>query len=193
MTTTMGIEQEELQWYVLRAVSGQEKKIKTYLENEIHRHGYEKEVPQLLVPSEVIYEMRGGKKRQREKNFYPGYILVQANLNDPEVAHTLINVPGVAGFLGARGEGTRTPQPMRKQEVNRLLGKLDELETEPEQVEHFFTLGEQVKVMDGPFSGFTGEIDSIQEDKRKLRVMVKIFGRATPIELNFFQVEKTMS
>ncbi|EMR04065.1 transcription termination/antitermination protein NusG [Cesiribacter andamanensis] len=180
----------ELKWYVLRVVSGQEKKAKTYLDNEISRQGMQEEVPQVLIPSEKVYEMRNGKKRVRERNYFPGYVIVSADLSNGEVLHVINSIPGVIGFLGA-GEGQqKTPVPLRQSEINRILGKVDEEAVAGEKLETPFIVGETVKVMDGPFSGFTGTVEEVFEERKKLNVMVKIFGRNTPVELNYMQVEK---
>ncbi|NMM49447.1 transcription termination/antitermination protein NusG [Marinigracilibium pacificum] len=181
----------EHKWYVLRAVSGQEKKVKNYLENEIARQKLEGEVPQILIPSEKVYEMRNGKKRIRERSFFPGYVLIQANLSHGEVMHTVTSIPGVIGFLGAGGgNASKNPVPLRQSEVNRILGKVDETEEFEEKLDTPYIVGESVKVMDGPFSGFTGHVEEVFEDRKKLNVIVKIFGRNTPVELNYMQVEK---
>jgi transcriptional antiterminator NusG len=181
----------ELKWYVLRVVSGQEKKIKSYLEMEIERSKLEEYIPQVLIPSEKVYEMRNGKKRVREKNFFPGYVLVSADLSNGEAYHSVNNIPGVIGFLGGNGTGqSKDPVALRQSEVNRILGKVDQLDEFEERLETPFIKGESVKVMDGPFSGFTGSVEEIFEDKKKLNVMVKIFGRNTPVELSYMQVEK---
>lgn len=181
----------ELKWYVLRVVSGQEKKIKSYLETEIERSKLGDFIPQVLIPSEKVYEMRNGKKRVRERNFFPGYVLVSADLSNGEAYHTVNNIPGVIGFLGGSStNSTKDPVPLRQSEVNRILGKVDQLDELEERLETPFIKGESVKVMDGPFSGFTGNVEEIFEDKKKLNVMVKIFGRNTPVELSYMQVEK---
>lgn len=181
----------EYKWYVVRAVSGQEKKVKNYLENEIARAKMEESIPQVLIPSEKVYEMRNGKKRIRERNFFPGYILISADLSSGETTHLINSIPGVIGFLGASGTSTiKEPLPLRQAEVNRILGRVDEAEEQDEQLDTPFIIGESVKVMDGPFSGFTGTVEEVFEDKKKLNVTVKIFGRNTPVELNYIQVEK---
>lgn len=181
----------EYKWYVVRAVSGQEKKVKTYLENEISRRKLEEAIPQILIPSEKVYEMRNGKKRVRERNFFPGYILVSADLTQGETQHVITEIPGVIGFLGAGGMGaSKDPVALRQNEVNRILGKVDEIEEYEEKLDTPFIVGESVKVMDGPFSGFTGTVEEVFEDRKKLNVTVKIFGRNTPVELNYIQVEK---
>ncbi|MDV3309099.1 MAG: transcription termination/antitermination protein NusG [Cyclobacteriaceae bacterium] len=181
----------ELKWYVLRVVSGQEKKVKSYLETEIERSKLTEYIPQVLIPSEKVYEMRNGKKRVRERNFFPGYVLISADLSNGEAYHVVNNIPGVIGFLGSSGTGSsKDPVPLRQSEVNRILGKVDQLDEMEERLETPFIKGESVKVMDGPFSGFTGSVEEIFEDKKKLNVMVKIFGRNTPVELSYMQVEK---
>jgi len=183
----------EHKWYVLRVISGQEKKIKSYLENEIARNKLENYIPQVLIPSEKVYEMRNGKKRVRERNFFPGYVLILADLTHGEAYHVVKSVPGVIGFLGAADGGggvTKSPVPLRQVEINRILGKVDEIDTMEEKLDTPFIVGETVKVMDGPFSGFTGTVEEVFEERKKLNVMVKIFGRNTPVELNYMQVEK---
>lgn len=181
----------ELNWYVVRAVSGQERKVKSYLENEIVRQKLEEFIPQVLIPSEKVFEMRNGKKRVRERNFFPGYVLIYADINHGEVAHVITSIPGVIGFLGANdGTTTKKPVPLRQSEVNRILGKVDEVDEREEKLDTPFIIGEIVKVMDGPFNGFTGSVEEVFEERKKLNVMVKIFGRNTPVELNYMQVEK---
>ena len=181
----------ELKWYVVRAGSGQEKKVKTYLETEIARQKLEDYIPQVLIPSEKVYEMRGGKKRVRERNFFPGYVLIEADLSYGEATHIINSIPGVIGFLGSNdGGASKTPVPLRQTEVNRILGKVDEVDEFEEKLDTPYIVGEAVKVMDGPFSGFTGNIEEVFEERKKLNVMVKIFGRNTPVELNYMQVEK---
>ncbi|MBL7905100.1 MAG: transcription termination/antitermination factor NusG [Bacteroidales bacterium] len=172
-------------WYVIRAISGNEKKVKQYLESEINRLGISDYISQVLIPTEKIYQVRKGKKISKERNYLPGYILIEATLVG-EIPHIIKNVPGVLGFLGSKGE----PVPLRPAEVNRILGKVDELTEQGEEVSVPFIVGETVTVIDGPFNSFTGVIEEINEEKKKLKVMVKIFGRKTPLELGFMQVEK---
>ena len=175
-------------WYVVRAVSGQENKIKTYIENEISRLGLGDYVDQVLVPTEKVIQIRNGKKINKERVYFPGYIMIQANLSG-EVPHIIKSITNVIGFLGETKGGD--PVPLRQSEVNRMLGKVDELALEADaNVAIPFTIGETVKVIDGPFNGFDGMIEKINEEKRKLEVMVKIFGRKTPLELSYMQVEK---
>lgn len=174
-------------WYVLRAIGGKEKKVKEYLENEIARGDLQGFVTQVLIPTEKVFQIRNGKKISKERSFYPGYVLIEATLVG-EVVHTLRNIPNVIGFLGDTKGGD--PVPLRQNEVNRILGKVDELADSGEELNIPFVMGETVKVIDGPFNGFNGTIEVINEEKKKLQVMVKIFGRKTPLELSFLQVEK---
>ncbi|MFD1143848.1 transcription termination/antitermination protein NusG [Larkinella insperata] len=179
-----------IKWYVVRAVSGQEKKVKSYLENEIARQGLGDFVPQILIPSEKVYEMRNGKKRVREKTFFPGYILISADLSNGEVMHVITSMPGVLGFLGNANGPTKIPVPLRQAEVNRILGKVEEVTQEVATPTVSFLKGESVKVVDGPFSGFIGTVEEVFDERKKLNVVVKIFGRNTPVELSYAQVEK---
>ena len=172
-------------WYVVRAVSGKEKKVKEYIESEINRLGLQEFVSQVLIPTEKVYQVRKGKKISKERNYFPGYVLIEAALVG-EITHIIRNIPNVLGFLGTGNE----PSPMRASEVKRILGKVDELAEQGEGVNIPFIIGETVKVIDGPFNSFSGVIEEINEEKKKLKVMVKIFGRKTPLELNFMQVEK---
>jgi transcriptional antiterminator NusG len=172
-------------WYVVRAISGKEKKVKEYLESEINRLGLQDYISQVLIPTEKVYQIRKGKKVSKERNYFPGYVLIEAVLVG-EIPHIIRNIPNVLGFLGSGDE----PSPMRPAEVNRILGKVDELAEQGEGINVPFIIGETVKVIDGPFNSFTGVIEEINEEKKKLKVMVKIFGRKTPLELNFMQVEK---
>jgi transcriptional antiterminator NusG len=177
---------DQLKWYVVRAVSGKEKKVKQYLEAEVSRLGISHLLPQVLIPMEKYYQMKEGKKIAKERNFYPGYVLIEAAL-DGELEHVIKGINSVIGFLGDKGGNA---VPMRAAEVNRILGKVDEMAEQGESMNIPYYVGENVKVMDGPFSGFTGVIEEVNEEKKKLKVMVKIFGRRTPLELNYMQVEK---
>lgn len=172
-------------WYVVRAVSGSEKKVKQYIDNEISRLNLQDFVTQVLVPTEKVYQIRKGKKISKEKNYFPGYVLIEAILTG-EIIHTIKGIPGVMGFLGTKGE----PVPMRTSEVRRILGQMDDLLDKDEELSEPFIVGETVKVIDGPFNSFSGIIEEVNEEKKKLKVMVKIFGRKTPLELGFLQVEK---
>ena len=175
-----------MKWYVLRAVSGKEAKVKEYLDAAIkHDEVLSTHVGQVLLPTEKYAMLRNGKRVIKEKLFLPGYVLVEANLQG-EVAHTLRFMPNVLGFLG----GLDNPTPLRQADVNRILGTAEETAIENVELNVPYSVDETVKVTDGPFSGFTGVIEEVNAEKRKLKVMVKIFGRKTPLELAFTQVEK---
>jgi transcriptional antiterminator NusG len=175
----------KVHWYVLRTLSGHEKKVKEYLLSEVERLGYEDRIREVLIPTETVFEMRKGKKRTREKTFFPGYVLVEAEL-DNELTHMINGLPSVVGFL-ATG---KIPVPLRPDEVNRILGRMDEAREAGEQPEMPFKVGDLVKVVDGPFNNFTGSVEEVFPDKMKIRVMVSIFGRKTPLELDYLQVER---
>jgi transcriptional antiterminator NusG len=176
-----------MNWYVVRAISGKENKVKNYIETEISRLGLSEFVEEVLVPTEKVVQIRNGKKVNKERVYFSGYIMVKASLVG-EVPHVIRSVNGVIGFLGEVKGGD--PVPLRKSEVNRMLGKVDELAVQDDNVAIPFNIGETIKVIDGPFNGFNGSIENVNEEKRKLEVMVKIFGRKTPLELSFMQVEK---
>ncbi|MCB9080331.1 MAG: transcription termination/antitermination factor NusG [Lewinellaceae bacterium] len=179
---------EEKKWYSLRVISGKERKIKERLEAEIQRNGWDEFISQVLVPTEKVYKIRNGKKVISERNILPGYILLEAipGKLSGEIVTAIANVPNVIHFLGKT-----TPIPMREAEANRLLGKVDESQDAAESLIEPFIVGETVKIVDGPFSEFIGDIQEVNEEKKKLKVIVKIFGRGTEVELNFMQVEKT--
>lgn len=175
-----------MKWYVLRAVSGKEAKVKEYLEAAIkHDETLSSHVGQVLLPTEKYAMLRNGKRVIKEKLFLPGYVLVEANLQG-EVAHTLRFMPNVLGFLG----GLDNPTPLRQADVNRILGNAEETAIENVELNIPYSVDETVKVTEGPFNGFSGVIEEVNAEKRKLKVMVKIFGRKTPLELGFMQVEK---
>ncbi len=178
----------EKKWYVLKTVSGQELKIKAYIEDEIEYHKLQDFIGQIVVPMEKVIQVKNGKKVQKEKVYYPGYVMIEADLKG-EIPHIIKSIPGVISFLSATKGGE--PIPMRMSEVNRMLGRVDELaESDDSLFNISYMVGETVKVIDGPFNGFNGSIEKINEEKRKLEVMVLIFGRKTPLELSFTQVEK---
>ena len=178
---------EEKRWYSLRVISGKERKIKERLEKEIQLNGWEEFIYQVLVPTEKVYKIRSGKKVISERNILPGYILIEAlpSRLSGEVIQEIANVPNVIHFLGKN-----TPTPMKESDANRLLGKVDETQDAGESLMEPFIIGETVKIIDGPFTEFVGEIQEINEEKKKLKVIVRIFGRGTEVELNFMQVEK---
>ena len=173
-------------WYVLRAVSGKEGKVKEYLEALLKKDELlAANVGEILLPTEKYAQLRNGKRVVKEKLFLPGYVLVEANLQG-EVAHTLRFMPNVLGFLG----GLDNPTPVRQADINRILGTAEDITIKSEDVAIPFTVDEAVKVTDGPFNGFSGIVEEVNAEKRKLKVMVKIFGRKTPLELSYNQVEK---
>ena len=178
--------QSGMKWYVLRAVSGKEAKVKEYLEALLKKDDVlAANVGQVLLPTEKYAQLRNGKRVVKEKLFLPGYVLVEANLQG-EVAHTLRFIPNVLGFLG----GLDNPSPVRQTDINRILGTAEETVIRNEEAIVPYMVDEAVKVTDGPFSGFSGIIEEVNTEKRKLKVMVKIFGRKTPLELAYNQVEK---
>lgn len=179
---------EEKKWYSLRVISGKEKKIKERIELEIQRSEWGDFITQVIVPTEKVYKIRSGKKVMSERNILPGYILIEAEPSrlTGEVVQTIANIPNVIHFLGKN-----TPIPMQQSEANRLLGKVDESQDAGEQMLEPFLVGETIKIIDGPFTDFVGDVQEVNEEKKKLKVIVKIFGRGTEVELNFMQVEKT--
>jgi transcriptional antiterminator NusG len=175
----------EKKFYVLRAISGKENKVREYLEAELKNTDLGEYVSQVLIPTEKTFAVRNGKKVMKERAYLPGYVLVEAVLVG-EVAHRLRNIPNVIGFLG----GSDNPVPLRPAEVNRILGTVDELQEQQDEMDIQYYVGENVKVTYGPFNGFSGIIEEVHAEKKKLKVMVKIFGRKTPLELGYMQVEK---
>jgi len=175
-------------WYSLRVIAGKERKIKERIDSEIDRNQWRSIVTQVLVPTEKVYKIRGGKKVVSDRNILPGYILIEAVDGKlvGDVVQVIANIPNVIHFLGRE-----VPTPMREAEANRLLGKVDESLGASEALIEPFIVGETIKITDGPFSEFVGDIQEINEEKKKLKVIVKIFGRGTEVELNFMQVEKT--
>jgi transcription termination/antitermination protein NusG len=184
-------EQQVKKWYVVRAISGKEKKVKERLENEIARLNLQDYISQVLIPTEKIYQIRKGKKISKDRNFFPGYVLIEALLVG-EIPHIIKSIPDVLNFLTEKDKGGKetVPVPMRLSEVNRILGKVDELSEKGEELNVPFIIGETVTVIDGPFNSFSGVIEEINEEKKRLKVMVKIFGRKTPLELSVMQVQK---
>ncbi|MBQ7791341.1 MAG: transcription termination/antitermination factor NusG [Rikenellaceae bacterium] len=178
-------------WYVIRAVGGKERKVKEYIEAEVRQEHLEDYVSQVLIPTEKVFTVRNGKKVSKERVSYPGYVLVEAALVG-QIPIMLRNTPNVLGFLGDSKEESAKmiATPLRPQEVSRILGRVDEMSASEEEVEIPFFVGETVKVTDGPFSSFEGTIEAVDNERKKLTVSVKIFGRKTPMELSFMQVEK---
>lgn len=179
----------ERKWYVIKAVTGTEKKVKQNIECEIEVSHLKEQVSRVLIPTEkVFHSTKSGKKVVTERNYFPSYIFVEAVMTG-EVQNVLLSITGVLGFVGCKHK-TDPPVALRPMEVKRLLGKVDELMTQDDTFEQQYVVGEEVKVTDGPFNTFTGIIEEIDTEKKKLRIMVKIFGRKTPLELGFMQVEK---
>jgi transcription termination/antitermination protein NusG len=179
-------ETTNFKWYVLRAISGKEAKAKEYIEAEMRNSDLGDFVSQIIIPTEKVYIVRNGKKTTKERSCMPGYMLIEANLVG-EIAHRLRNVPNVIGFLE---EKSHSPIPVRQSEVNRILGSMDDLEELGEELLTPYYLGETVKVNYGPFTGFSGVITEVSNEKKKLKVEVSIFGRKSPLELSFTQVER---
>ncbi len=179
------MQEKGMKWYAMRAVSGKEAKLKEYIEKECsHNPELAKHVSQVLLPMEKHAAMKNGKRVVKEKTALPGYLFVEAEMVG-DTAHTLRFMPNCLGFLG----GLDNPTPVRQSDINRMIGAAEETEL-VEEMEIPYVINESVKVTDGPFSGFSGVIEEINNEKRSLKVIVKIFGRNTPLELNFMQVEK---
>ncbi|MBV9961223.1 MAG: transcription termination/antitermination factor NusG [Parafilimonas sp.] len=187
------VQQQETKWYVLRVVSGKERKVKEYLDKDIVRSGYAEVIKQVFLPMEKVYKVQNGKKVMREKNYFPGYVMLEVldgKLSD-DMIHHISNISNVMHFL-TDGKGSKgNIISLRKTEVNKMLGKVDEMSdaggmtmSEP------FIIGETIKIIDGAFNDFNGVIEEVNDEKKKLKVIVKIFGRSTPVELNYMQVEK---
>ncbi|MDZ7658868.1 transcription termination/antitermination protein NusG [Fodinibius sp.] len=182
-------QEDQHQWYIVRIFSGHEKKVKRYLDREIELQGLEDKISEVLIPTETVIEIRSGKKRTREKNFLPGYILLKT-IYDEEVNNLIQGAPSTIGFLKNKNE--QNPKPLRKSEVNRILGQVQDNEDAMEEggkIEIPYDEGDIVKVIDGPFKDFDGTVQEINTDKLKLRVLVSIFGRKTPVEVGVNQVE----
>ncbi len=178
---------QETKWYVIRVVSGKERKIKEYIDREVKINNWTKSVVQVLCPIEKVFKVLNGKKVLREKTLYPGYILLEAvdGALSGDIIHTIKNVTNVIHFLGREN-----PTALRKTEVNKMFGKMDEVSEQGIVYAEPYIIGETVKIIDGPFNDFNGTVEEVNEEKKKLKVVVKIFGRATPVELNYSQVEK---
>ncbi len=180
---------ESFKWYVLKAISGKEQKVKEYIEAACKTNPiYAQYVSQVLIPTEKVIQLRNGKRVIKERSYLPGYVLVEAILVD-ESYPLLRNVPNVLGFL-SDGKGASKPTPVRQEEINYMIGKRDGQEDNNVMPEIQFIKGETVKVIDGPFNGFNGEIDDVNPDKAKVKVLVTVFGQKTPLELSYNQVVK---
>lgn len=178
---------KELKWYTLRVISGQERKLCEYLEKEIIRSKWTEIIPQIVVPTQTVFQVRASKKVKKERNMYPGYMFVQSleGCLDADKIQAFRSYTGVIGFIGKMN-----PIPMREDEANKMLGKIDDAQGAADVMNEPFIIGETIKITDGPFNDFDGLIEEIYDEKKKLKVIVKIFGRRTPVELNFMQVEK---
>lgn len=171
-------------WYVVRTFSGHENKVKTLIENELKdNEELRAKIFEVLVPTEKVFEIKDGKKRTKKKNFFPGYILICADL-DVKVKDFILNTPSVMGFLG----NPKNPLPLLPDEVKRIVGRISQSD-ETERTETVFRAGDFVKIIDGPFNSFTGVVEEVNEEKMKIKVMVSIFGRKTPVEIDFVQAE----
>ncbi|MBK1725679.1 transcription termination/antitermination protein NusG [Halorhodospira neutriphila] len=175
-----------LRWYVIHAYSGFEKQVRRSLEERIKRAGMEDKFGEILVPTEEVVEIREGQKRKSERKFFPGYVLVQMELDD-DTWHLVKEVPRVMGFIGGRPD---RPAPISDQEAEAILNRVREGAEKP-RPKVLFEVGEVVRVTDGPFTDFNGAVEEVNYEKNRLRVAVMIFGRSTPVELEFSQVEKT--
>jgi len=171
-------------WYVVHTQTGSEDKVRSYLEKKLVQEGLQEEIIRVVIPTEQISEVRSGKKRISQRKFFPGYILVEMELSEKSYLF-IKNAPGVTGFIGLG----RKPMPLPKTEVEGILKRTEETQAKPSP-KTIFEKGEQVRVKDGPFVNFSGVIDEVRPDKGKLKVSVSIFGRSTPLELEYWQVEK---
>jgi transcriptional antiterminator NusG len=177
-----------MDWYVAHVFTGHENRVKEYLEVEVERLGLGEQVGRVLIPAEEVVEMRDGKKRHKRRNFFPGYLLIEMELTN-ETKHLVTNTPGVIGFIGGSGN---EPEPLQPHEVDRIFGRVDE-KAGSETLEIPFEVDDVVKITDGPFKEFQGTIKEINAEKRKLKVLVSIFGRETPVEVDFLQVSTDFS
>jgi transcription termination/antitermination protein NusG len=184
--------QAETKWYVLRVVSGKERKVKEYLDKDLVRNGWTETIKQIFLPMEKVYKVQNGKKVMREKNYFPGYVMMEVldgKLTDDIVQH-ISNISNVMHFL-TDGKGSKgNIISLRKSEVNKMLGKVDEMNDMGVTMSEPFIVGETIKIIEGPFNDFNGVIEDVNDEKKKLKVTVKIFGRSTPVELSYMQVEK---
>ena len=183
---------DNTKWYVLRVVSGKERSIKEYLDKDIARSGWTEIIKQVFLPMEKVYKVQNGKKVMREKNYFPGYVMLEVidgKLHDDIVQH-ISNISNIMHFL-TDGKGSKgNIISLRKSEVNKMLGKVDEMNDQGISMSEPFIVGETIKIIEGPFNDFNGIIEDVNDEKKKLKVVVKIFGRSTPVELSYMQVEK---
>ena len=173
------------EWYIVHTYSGFEKKVAESLRQRVHAYGLQDQIGEVLIPTEDVVEMKGGKKVVSPKRFFPGYVLVQMEMND-DTWHVVKNTPKVTGFVGAG----QKPAPLTQEEVDQVIHQVTVAAEKPKP-KYTFESGETVRIIDGPFSNFSGLVDEVNLDRNTLKVMVTIFGRSTPVELDFLQVEKT--
>lgn len=173
----------EYKWYALRTYTGHENKVKLQIFAEMKRIGMEDYVTEIVIPEETVFEVRGGKRKTKIKNFLPGYIMIKCQLNK-KLKDVIVSLPSVVAFVGRRNE----PTPLQQAEVDRILGRVEERK-DVSTIEHTFQIGDPVRVIDGPFNTFSGTVKEINFEKQKLKVEVGILGRKTPVELDFTQVE----
>ena len=179
-----------MKWYVIRCSSGQEKKAKKHIEGELIKQNLNEHVSRLIIPTRKEVYIKNGKKVNRDVNFYPGYILIESDLR-VEIQHLIKETNGVISILGGKDKkGKDMPEPMRSEEIDKILFKMDESMAESSKTTHDFIVGESVVISEGPFVNFNGTIEEINEDKKRLKISIKIFGRKTPVELEFSQVIK---
>ena len=174
-----------MNWYIVQAYSGFENKVADTIKDIMSKNSLENNLGEILVPTQKVVEVKKGKRTQRQKKYFPGYVLVKLDL-DKNIYHKIKNIQKVSGFLGPEGK----PVPVSEKEIKKIMGQIDETEENP-SAGITFEVGEKVKVCDGPFASFTGLIEEIDEDKLRLKVSVSIFGRPTPVDLEFNQVEKS--
>lgn len=177
---------DEMKWYVIRCYSGNEKKAKKGIDHELLKQNlYETHVARMIIPTRKEVYVKNGKKISRDVNFYPGYVLIETNMS-VEVQHIIKGAQGVMSILGSKDK----PEPMSKEEVKRILGKIDDLKEDGEKSKSYFVMGESVVITDGPFSNFNATVEEINDDKKKLKVAIKIFGRKTLVDIDFTQVTR---
>lgn len=183
------VDDSKYKWYAVRIISGHENKVKLYLDNEIKNEGMQEKIKEVIIPYEKVYEIKGGKKKIKNKNFLPGYIIVVADLDD-FVKQFITNIPSILSMVGPKGSNAKVePVALSDEEVSRLKSKLNQ-DSQEQKVDFLLIEGDPVKVTSGPFNNFSGNVLEVNNEKMKVKVMVSIFGRKTPIELDFTEIEK---